>query len=316
MPPRAPRPTQRGATQLTLAEPGDESELAAPWVGALVKLGTRLARSAGQPHGRKLVVAVTTPTRDFAAALIGAGWSLAAKPPSLDPPLETLRSISHGTGVCAVNDKYVVSGRFASLDEAHSPPLAIFAGKTWAVDRIRALCVVQSAQDARQSERPEPGSLAQLAGLTDSWDDRLVSPPKSLAIVGTRTWLEQDLAALIRKEGDNLPPSSLSSLVLPDTDIDATWGTRLYSAASFAEQLPLPDGIEGVLLDGNSAAQYWDEIDASVIICVIDRSVADETAAQSLERLRATRGEPVSATDELGWTPPLGVEVMAFTAAR
>ena len=42
-----------------------------PWIGAFVSLGSRLRRYADTVSGRQLVVAVSVPRRDYAAALIG-----------------------------------------------------------------------------------------------------------------------------------------------------------------------------------------------------------------------------------------------------
>ncbi|MEU2200620.1 hypothetical protein [Isoptericola sp. NPDC019482] len=116
-------------------------------------------------------------------------------------------------------------------------------------------------------------------------------------------------------KGNLVGYGTLADIVLPDNDGAATWATRLYSAAKFAEQLPLPPDVQAVVLDGSSAIKYAAEIEAPVIICVIDRSVADETAAEILVQMRNTRGAPLSLSRDLGWHAPAGVEGLAFTAA-
>ena len=70
-----------------------------------------------------------------------------------------------------------------------------------------------------------------------------------------------------------------------------------------------------MILDGNGAISYLGEIETPVAICVLDRSVADETAAELVTQLRNTRGEPLSLSDDLDWRPPQGVEALAFTVA-
>lgn len=95
----------------------------------------------------------------------------------------------------------------------------------------------------------------------------------------------------------------------------ATWSTRLYASARFADQLPLPKDVRVVVLDGFGAIKYLAEIETPIVACILDRSVADETAAELIVQLRNTRGEPLSIADDLGWRPPAGVEALAFTLA-
>jgi len=89
----------------------------------------------------------------------------------------------------------------------------------------------------------------------------------------------------------------------------------VYASSRFAEQLPLPTEVRCALLDGRGAINYLAEIEASAVICVLDRSVADETAAEMIVQLRNTRGEPFSLRQDLEWFPPAGVEALAFTVA-
>ncbi len=110
-------------------------------------------------------------------------------------------------------------------------------------------------------------------------------------------------------------PNSISDLLLPKSTGAATWFTRLYPSAGFAEQIPLPVGIDAVILDGAGAIKYLSEITAPVAVCILDRSIFDDTAAELVIQLRNTRGEPISLVDSLHWRPPEGVEALAFTVA-
>ena len=153
-----------------------------------------------------------------------------------------------------------------------------------------------------------------MAGLDAAWDARLAKPAADLAIVGTVAWLNEDFSAYLAKEGDDRPPSTLASLLMPKVGRVATWFTRVLSSARLAEQLPLPQDLRAVILDGSGAIKYVGEIEAPIAICVLDRSVADEATAEMLMQLRNTRGEPV-AMSELGWRAPTGVEALAFSVA-
>lgn len=302
-------------THLALSESLDGPAGAAPWIGPMLALGSRAARYRPSSDDRQLVITVSVPSRNYAAALIGCGWVLASRAPALPDPLDSLRAMAPGQALRAVNSCQVITGTFAYLDETTSPPEAQFAGSRWRVDGIRALTPLADLDTPERETRPEPGSIEHMARLDLTWDARLVLPAADLAIVGTLKWLELDFDGYLAKEGDCLTPSSIRALLKPKTTKVATWFTRVLPSARLADHLPLPTDLKAVILDGNGAIRYLGEIEAPVVICVLDRSVADETAAELVTQLRNTRGEPLSLGADLGWPLPGGVEALAFTVA-
>lgn len=302
-----------GRTQLLLSESPSEVGYAEGWIGAMLALGARSARHHRIGDDRQLVIVTTVPKRDFAAALIGCGWALASKAPALPEPLHTLRTMKPGQALRAVNRSQVITGIFSSLDESRNPPRAQFAGSGWHVDGILALAALTKLDTPQREARPEPASIENMARLNLNWDARLALPAADLAIVGTLKWLEEDFTAFLAKEGDGLKPSSIRNLLKPKSTKAATWFTRLYPAAHLADHLPLPKDLNAVILDGNGAIGYLGEIEVPIVICVLDRSVADETAAELVIQLRNTRGEPLALSEDLAWSPPRGVEALAFT---
>lgn len=301
--------------QLSLAASVEAPGQAAPWIGQLLALGSRAARYSKKTNDRQLVLVVSVPRRDYAAALIGCGWVLASEAPVLAEPLEILRSMKPGQSIRAVNRQHVIVGAFTSLNEAVWPPQAQFAGSKWRVDGIRAIAPLSESEAPERSPRPEPGSIEHMAGLDLAWDARLALPAADLAIVGAFNWLEDDFEASLGREGDVWPPSIVRSILMPKGPRVATWFTRLYASARLAENLPIPPDVNAVVLDGNGATKYLTEIEARVVICVLDRSIGDETAAETVMQLRNTRGEPLSLAHELEWRPPAGVEALGFTVA-
>lgn len=304
-----------GPTRLFLSEGADQPGQAAAWIGPLLALGTRASRHASKATDRQTVIALSVPTRNFAAALIGCGWVLASEAPRLPEPLETLRTLQSGQPVRAVNSGWVITGEFAALDETATPPRAQFAGAKWSVNGIRALAALNELQAPAKEPRPTPGSMERMARVDLAWDARLALPAADLAIIGTAKWLEEDLDVYVGREGDTPPPSSVRSVLKPKGSRAATWFTRLYAAARLADHLPLPADLRAVILDGNGAIRHLAEIETPVAICVLDRSVADEAAAELVTQLRNTRGERLSLSADLGWRPPAGVEALAFTVA-
>lgn len=259
------------------------------------------------------MIAVSVPHRNYAAALVGCGWVLASDAPVLAAPLEALREMKPGQPLRAVNSHHIITGTFTSLNEAVQPPRAQFAGSGWLIRGIRAITPLTELDHPERASRPKPGSIEHMARLDVTWDARLAKPAADLAIIGTVTWLTEDFEAHIVRENDYLRSSTIGSVLMPKSKRAATWFTRVYSSARLADNLPIAQDVNAVILDGNGAIKYLGEIESPVVICVLDRSVADETAAEVIVQLRNTRGEPISLADDLGWRPPSGVEALGFT---
>ncbi len=322
-----------GTLRLALSDDPLGQAEPASWIGPLVALGARASRFIGQFDGRQLVVAISVPQRDFAAALIGCGWVMASPEPKRTDPLEVLRGLQPHTPVRVVTTRDVIADYFTRLNEATDPPRAHLGGSQWQVSGISAVEVLEDLPTPARTLRPSPGALGRLARIEESWDIRLASPAADLAIVGTLSWLREELDALVSREDEIPVPihhasgidarnvgvaqdvGSLGNVLLPHGPKAATWFTRLYASAKFADQFPLPDDVRAVVLDGAGATKYLSQIGVPVVICVLDRSVADETAAEIVVQLRNSRGEPVSLREGLEWTPPAGVEALAFTVA-
>lgn len=238
---------------------------------------------------------------------------MATASPTLPDPLVTLRAITRGTPVRAINAGQIIIGPFWALNEATDPPRAQIGGSMWPVDRFTALAVLDKISSPDRSPRPQPGSVGLWAGLDRTWDARLAKPTADLAILGTLAWLKDDFDAVLSRQGNNMDPTPIRNLLLPDTAGLGTWSTRVYASSRLTEHLPLPEDLRAVILDGSAAIKYIQYIESPVVVCVVDRSVADETAAEIVVQLRNSRGEPVSLPQDLNWHAPAGLEALAFS---
>ena len=287
-----------------------------PWIGSFVGLGSLLRRYLSKLDGRQLVLAVSVPRRDYVAALIGSGWMLSSPAPVLDEPLAVFEASDRSTYLRAVTDRLIVTGRFVKLEAHSSGPRVLTGGKRLPADRFRAVAILDHEVESTDSVVPTGGYLAELTGAAASWLDRLAAPPMDLALVGTSEWLCEDLQAVIGNGASiNDSGTKLGTYVLPYDDRAATWSTPVITAARLGEGEVLPESCIAVVLDRYGAIKYLNDITVPIVVCIVDRSVADESAAETVVEARHNNSRLVSVVDDLGWRPPTAVEALAFTVA-
>lgn len=310
------RASSSAATQLCLADGPTLPGQPAPWIGPLVALGGMTRRYVPKLESEQLVVTISVPRRDFAAVLVGCGWVLAASHPVAEQPERLLRSLAPGDPVRLVTDHYVIADRFVELSGTSPTEVVLEKQSRWTIDRVRAASPSETFSSPEREARPSPPSLGIWAGQESTWDARLAAGEPDLAIVGTRAWLEQDALGCIGVQEGPIETTRLDPIAETLRPIGTgriSTFSQLMAAASLAELLPLPDQVEGVVLDGTLAIKYLSEFEAPVVFCVLDRSVGDETAGEHIVQIRNTRGRPLSLRDEIGWRAPFGIEALAFT---
>lgn len=241
---------------------------------------------------------------------------LSAPAPDLDDPCATFRQADTDTYVRAVTDKRIIVGRFGALDEGRRDPRVRAGGHVLPLDRFKAVAVLSGTCDNMMQGVPDPGFLAALTGADAAWLARLAAPPGDLALVGTKAWLLADLEALIGNGADTTAGvTSLAHYVLPITEHVATWSTPVIAAARLGEGAALPDDCRLAILDRYVAIKYLNDVTAPIVVCIVDRSVADDSAGVTIVEARLNNSRPVSVVEDLKWTPPKGIEALAFTVA-
>lgn len=300
-------------TLLGLADEPGGSLVFGPWIGSFVGLGARLRRFLSNVQGRQLVLAVSVPRRDYVAALIGAGWMLSSPAPVLGEPLAVFERSDRSTFLRAVTNNRIVTGRFSHLEAKSSGVRVFTGGKCFPLDRFRAVSVLSGDVESIVCDVPPCGYLAELSGAATSWQARLAAPPMDLAIVGTSKWLREDLQAAIGDGASVGGSAKLGTYILPDDERAATWSTPIISSARLGEGDALPESCAMAILDRYGAIKYLNDITTPLVVCIVDRSVADESAAETIIEARHTNSKPVSIVEELQWRPPAAVEALAFT---
>ncbi|MGN6414952.1 hypothetical protein [Flexivirga sp.] len=303
-------------TLLGLADAPTDPLIAGAWVGAFVSLGSLLRRYLPKLDGRQLVLAVSVPRRDYVAALIGSGWMLSCPAPVLEEPIAVFEASERSSYLRAVTDRLIVTGQFTKLEPHSSGPRVLTGGKLLPADRYLAVTVLDGDCESTVGDVPSGGYLAELTGASASWLERLAAPPMDLALVGTSKWLREDLAALV---GDGVSEgasgTAMGTYVLPFEPRAATWSTPIISSARLGEGEALPESCAMAILDRYGAIRYLNDITTPIVVCLVDRSVADESAAETIIEARHNNSQPVSIVEELHWRPPAAVEALAFTVA-
>ena len=284
----------------------------APWAGSLIALGARLARQIPSPGDGQLVVALTVPVRDLAAVLVACGWMLTRPAKELGIPAEIAVGLAYGIPVRMVTDRYVIGGSFYGILQGPSGP-RIRAGGTWELARVGGLVADPDLGERRYGRRviALPGTLAGKTGQSASFAARQCDPRRDLAILGTKSWLSDDMTVCVGWGSAGLA-DEISAILLPDTDTSPTWATRVY-AAQLLQELSLPPDLSLVVLDGASAIRWLPVVESPVLVAVIDRRAADQAPSEMVMQVRARSG--LESFDTLGWQPPPGIEAVAFRVA-
>lgn len=302
----------RSPIGVALAERSATELVPAPWASALVALGARLARCAAFLGGDQLVVALTVPVRDFAALLLATGWTLTRPTEVPGPPDEIAVGIPRGTPVRMVTDHLVVADRFFGMQDGVRGCRVHVGNTHWEIEKVRCLSVVPELPERRFGRRDVAvsGSLTHKAGQVATWLARQCAPNTEVAILGTKSWLEEELQAWVGWGTDDVP-DRFTDVLLPDLGNPPSWAT-IVRAAQTLQELHLPRELELVLLDGGSAIRWLADVLSPVVVGIIDRSSPDESGPDTIMQRRA-RSEPIG-LDFLGWHPPPGIEALAYRA--
>lgn len=306
---------------LTLSEDVAAIGVQAKWIDHLVSCGLRVARYISTLDDKQLVLALSVPQRDYAAALIACGWILGARCPNTSDPRTFLEKVQPGEKICFVTQDKVVAAKYCRIDTSSNGETIVTNEGTWCIDKILAVDVMPDGPSCVdipcKQARPEPGALARMAGIDHDWDSWLVSAPADLAIIGTCKWIERELDACIcRSEDIALDNDDIKTVLLPWRKGAVAWHTHIVSHVDRDACLNLPDSISTVILDGNAAIKYLPDLRSKVVICILDRSAANELAEESILQYRNTRGIPISLEEMYGWKMLPGIEYMAYEVSQ
>lgn len=284
--------------------------VSAPWAGELLALGQRLARYR-VVDGRQVIVAVTLPARDYGAVFAACGWVLGCEVSDSPEWMDQLAGLTRGVPVRMVMQDRVVVDRFYGCRSA-SGGMRVHVGRSqWALSKVTYLEVDEHSDELGfgWQEIPRAGGLVSTYIDSRRWRRVFGSARASVAIIGvkSRLWTELELRAT--RWGSSETFDRLGDIIRPRRVGSISWGSIVVPGGN--EDLPsLPAEAGLTIVDGASAVRWLHEVRTPVVLAIIDRGSADESAVAAVLQLRST-GSPIS-VERFGWSPAPGVEASVF----
>jgi hypothetical protein len=292
------------------------------WLLAWIKLGASAHRWTADGGPWRLVLAVSVPTRAFAAVAMAFGYAVAdyRRDRRLPTRVELDRQVDalvKDELVRMVQPGWVRVARFGGREGRE---LIWLGGSRFPLNKVLEIMPLPAGLTRREKAFRVPDPAQSLAELLPNRDPNLFVTDTSVVslLIGTRKTLVQELVLPIGPAGAPGPPLAAGELLRPfDPEVPIGWRSAIVPAR--AEELPaVAAGGRPLLaiLDGAQAVNNWlRDVDAVVVIVVLDRSdPGSETAAFTLTQARAYATPVLLAS--LGWAPPLGCEALAFREAR
>ncbi len=280
------------------------------WLLAWMKLGVSARRWVVDDGYGRLVLAISIPTRAYAAVAIAFGHAVADYRHDRQLPTRAeldrqVDAIAQGELVRMVQPGWVRVARFGGRE---GQQLIRLGHSRFSLDRILEIMPLPAglACDERTSRVPDPAPS--LAELLPNRDPILFLTDTSVIslLIGTKKVLMQELVLPISPAGASGPPAAVGEFLRPfDPGVPIGWRSAVVPAR--AEELPPVVAASQPLLailDGAQSVNNWlRDIDAAVVVVVLDRSdPGSETAALTVTQARA-RAAPVPLSS-LGWVPP------------
>lgn len=281
----------------------------APWIGNLTALGEAVAQLASGGRAQT-VIAVTAPTRNFAAILIAAGYLLAAPPVASREWQDRANVLQRGSPVrLLLNDRTVV-GNFYGYHKKPGGDRVHVDGANWKVGHILGL---EAADDHKETEfghalTPPRGGFVSTRISEPAWGQIYHTSTTRVTIVGTKSRLEPELSLSLTTTASPRTFDRLQNIVRPRLGRSPCWASTILPGGT-EDLSEIPMETELTILDGASAIRWLPEITTPLVIAVIDRSTADESAPATALQLRAS-GQSID--DLLDWHPTTGIESLAF----
>jgi len=316
-----------GKSLLTVAdEPGEHQDSPA-WLDAWQRLGAVIARRTADivPNKyRRMVIAATTPTREFAAVMTALGMvRMSYRDRLLPDPVEQCRVLADlpaETMVRAVlGGRKVELGPVCGMDDLGNLRFGrkkIAASACADISRLSWLKPewrerrIDIAYDHAFIKNMLPNATPQLFASETRTVCGVMGPPKNLETESNLLIARPGEAAILRPMHEILRPFERYG--------EMGWHSVICGSQSHDWPEPVADKLPRlVILDGAAAVQRWmsGTYEAEIVLALVHRS--DSSAVLAAETILNLRRRSASSVDLrlLGWAPPAAVEAVGFGEA-
>lgn len=294
------------------------------WMDSWQRLGAVIAKrvTAGIIPGtyRRLVIAVSTPSREYAALMIALGMvRLSYRDrvlPDPDTQFSFLAGLPEETMVRAVLGKTKVE--LGPVSGADARGRLRFGRKLLAARSCADIRQMPSLVPAQKEQRFDiQYDAAFLKNMLPTADPLLFATEARTAclVVGQMRDLEDELNLRVMRPGDHVEPRPVREVLRPYSAYGHRgWHSDVVSSHVHDWQEAVRARHPGlVILDGAAPVQRWlaETYDSGIVLALVHRS--DSSAAAAAEALLNERrsAEPVAIGD-LPWQPPAACEAFVF----
>lgn len=294
------------------------------WMDAWQRLGAVIARKVTAEFVpgtyRRLVIAVSTPTREYAALMAAMGMvRMSYRDRELPDPhaqFRLLANLPNDTMVRAVLGRTKVELRRVS--GADPKGRLRFGAMLLSADACADIRYTPSLAPAEKEHRfVIDFDSAFLKNMVPTTDPLLFATEARTACIVMGPWkdLESELSLPVVRPGDGTAPRPMHEVLRPYGIYGQTgWHSAVVSSQVHDWPEPVRDRRPRlVILDGAASVQRWlaETYDAEIILALVHRS--DSSAVEAAEALLNERrsAEPVK-VGNLHWEPPAACEAFAF----
>lgn len=221
--------------------------------------------------------------------------------------------IPPGTPARMATTQQLVADMFFGIDYSHGDPRIHLGGTFWKAGVVHYLAPDETMPEDRFGRRRviPAGSLIRRTGHGDNWSADLCTSKRTVTVIGVQSHLLPELDIQAGWAGHEGGYDRLYDILRPDDGRSPFCASAIVSGGS--DRLPaLPADTLLAVLDGATAIRWLAEIRTPIVVALIDRSSADQSAAMTVLQSRST-SEPVEVA-ALGWAPIAGMEALAFEA--
>ena len=270
-------------------------------------------------QGKRLVIGISAPAREFLAVLIASGWACSQWPTvnGLNVQSRPPQMLEEGEPVWLLKKTQLIQGSFVNSKVRRGQDQVNISGRNYLLDDEDLLLPVPERVLSLSPEMgvvskvvclPDVGGLRRWRGTERSPKHGMMIPLQNILLIGIKSALYREASFNLGIRGE--VGTSFSDLIQLEDPSRFSWVTRISSThRAVDEMLSMRDSsrIEArrtlLIMDGNGPASYIHSARARVNVAIFDRSVASENAEEQFHLRSMKNGKGIVTSESLNWSP-------------